>query len=111
MKVINPKKLSWKAPTENTDGTPIAGALSYTLGVMTDTGVFSDVASFPGSLNPDGTYEALFADMPAFGTGTVELALKAFYVEQPELVSDWSSSITASFGVVNPNAPFGLAVS
>lgn len=107
---INPINLRWRAPTENVDGTPIVGELSYTLGVFDGVADYTEVVSFPGALNPGGEYEAPFADMPAL-EGQVTLALKAFYVNKPELESVWSNSIDAVFGVTAPNPPFGLAVS
>ena len=108
---INPTKLRWNAPTENIDGSGIVGDLNYTLGIMVENDLdFIEVVSFPGSLNMDGEYEALFADIPAI-QGSVTLALKAFYVDKPELKSVWSNSIEATFGVAAPKPPFGLAVS
>ena len=46
------KTFKWNAPTERTDGSVLEGALSYNLYI---DGVA--IVSFPGSLNPDGSYE------------------------------------------------------
>ena len=105
MAKINPVTISWSAPTLNTDGTPIVGALSYRL--MVD-GV--DFLDFPGSLNPDGKYYEDVAPM-AIPNGAHTLALKAFYVDEPSLISDPSGVLDIIVGVTAPAAPFGLAAS
>lgn len=53
-------RLSWTAPTQNTDGTPITQSLTYNLYVDA-----ANVLSFPGELNPDGSYGFPLADVPA----------------------------------------------
>ena len=95
--------MSWNAPTENTDGTPIIEALSYRLEVG---GVpFLD---FPGSLNPDGRFSIDY-DQVNLPTGQIlTLALRAFYVEDPNLISEPSNSIQVLLGVVQPNPPTSL---
>ena len=100
---INKQTLSWGAPTLNTDGTPITQALSYRLTV---DGV--DFLDFPGSLNPEGRYEQELALLNLPQNQVLTLALKAFYVDAPALISDPSASIEVIMGVARPEAPFGL---
>lgn len=100
----NPTKIRWRAPTENTDGTPITYALAYNLYV-------NDLltASFPGTLNADGEYEFLFAELgsplPLEQTHTV--ALTAFSTANPERESAKSAAVEVFFFKI-PKAPFGL---
>lgn len=104
---INPEKLSWSAPTKNTDGSDITEPLSYTLGVSDDGGEFVETLSFPGSLNPDGSYSVAFSEL-ALEPGAHSIALRAFYVDQPEAKSGWSGALDIVLHAV-PEAPFGLA--
>lgn len=99
MAKINPKNLSWTAPTENTDGSPIENALSYRL-VVNGT----DFADFPGSLNADGRFEQPIA-MLGLPEGRHTLHLKAFYVEDPDSISDPSNGVEIFLGVLKPNPP------
>ena len=103
MAQINPKFISWLAPTENTDGSPIVGALAYRL--MLDG---ADFADFPGTLNPDGRYEQPL-DVLGLPDGEHTYALKAFYTDSPELISDPSASVTMITGVTAPNAPLDFS--
>ncbi len=100
----NPRRLYWTAPTENTDGTAIDYELNYNL--LVDG---TAVASFPGSLNADGTYELQFADLAYEFTPEQEytLALTAFSVATPERESAPSGSVTVRFFKI-PNPPFNL---
>lgn len=83
-------KLEWTAPTENTDGTPIDYELSYNLYI---DGV--NTIALPGTLNPDGSFMALLADIAALAApATYVLTLTAFSVAEPGLESVESSSIT-----------------
>jgi len=102
MAKLNPTKITWEAPTSNTDGSPIVGDLAYRLYV--DGSGFAD---FPGALNPDGKYEA---DITVMGLpdGASTLTLAAFYVDKPELISDPSNGIDIVLGVARPNPPTGL---
>lgn len=103
MAVENPRRIFWSAPTQNTDGSPIDYDLAYNMYV---NGVVT--ASFPGTLNPDGTYEALFADLPAFPKNQVlTVALSAFATSNPARESAPSTSVEVEF-VGIPSAPFGL---
>lgn len=103
MTKINPKSLSWSAPTEDTQGNPITEPLNYTLGVDG-----AETVSFPGTLNADGKYSVAFSDFE-ITDGAHTLALKAFYTSNPELASGWSNSAYVLLGVGAPKAPFGLA--
>lgn len=100
----NPRRLNWTAPTENTDGTAIDYELNYNL--LVDG---QEVASFPGTLNPNGQYEMLFADL-AYDfelERTYTIALTAFSVANPERESAPSASIDIRFFKI-PNPPFNL---
>lgn len=108
---VNPQELSWTAPTENTDGSAIDYALAYELGWRIDpAAAFEPVASFPGTLNQDGTYTA---DIPnfSFPADTVfQLALNAFRQDAPELKSDWSNTIEVLISGKVPLAPASFDV-
>jgi hypothetical protein len=99
--------LSWLAPTENTDGTPIDYSLTYQLYI---NGAATMV--FPGTLNPDGKYTFLLQDVPALqeeGSYTIELTAFREGVdlsEFPELESDKSGSIiVTTVLVIRPKGP------
>ena len=99
MATINPTTLSWNAPTENVDGSPITDPLSYRL--VVDGADFLD---FPGTLNPDGSYSVATVDL-GLPNGIFQMELKTFYEEAPELISDPSNSIVIGLGVTSPNPP------
>ena len=106
----NPRtKLSWTAPTENTDGSPITQALTYTL-YIDIAGVLTPTISFPGTLNPDGTYGFPLGDVGAFEDDrTYTLALTATDADGDE--SDFSNSIEIRVaGSQVPNAPAALSL-
>ena len=108
MPVINPKNLSWTAPTENIDGTPIDYELAYDMGIGPVGGPYEVRSTFPGTLNPDGMYEA---DLPALNLEDgVEfgLVLRAFNVDLPEAPSAWTDEVEVLFTGKLPNAPAGL---
>lgn len=99
MAKINPTEFSWTAPTQNTDGSAIVGELSYIL-VLGST----DFLSFPGSLNPDGKFYESTENMN-LPEGASTVALKAFYIDEPSLVSDPSNSLDIIMGVTSPDVP------
>lgn len=101
---INPVQISWSAPTENTDGTPVVEALSYRLAVDG-----ADFLDFPGTLNQDGRYSEATEFMSLPEGVVLNLTLRAFYVNEPNLISDPSNAIEIILGVSNPNPPFGLS--
>jgi len=104
MAIENPTRIKWRAPTENTDGTAINYSLAYNLYV---NGAVT--ASFPGTLNPDGTYEFLFADLgsPLPKEQVHKIALSAFSTENPSRESAPSTEVEVTFFVI-PKAPFAL---
>ena len=66
--------LTWSAPTENVDGSPIDYALTYRL-------YLDDIPTmtFPGSLNETGVYSFPLADVGAIqAPGTIKFELTAF---------------------------------
>lgn len=98
MAQINPKEFSWTAPTQNTDGSDIVGNLSYTLTLDGE-----DFLSFPGALNPDGKFYESTENMN-LPDGASSVALKAFDIDKPNLVSKPSGVLEIIVGVV-PEAP------
>lgn len=66
-KGTNPGTFSWRAPTENVDGTPIDGQLNYRLYRRSDEQPHTPDDFFyvvVGALQPDGWYEAPLDQMP-----------------------------------------------
>jgi hypothetical protein len=102
--VVNPRILKWRAPTQNTDGTPITYELGYHLYVGA-----TPVASFPGSLSPDGNFEVLFADLSLDIDGEVDLGMKAFDAANPNRISEMSQTVRVGF-FANPQPPENVAV-
>lgn len=107
--MANKTKFTWQAPTENTDGTAIDYPLDYELGVAVDT-IYQPVSVFPGTLNPDGTYEALIANFAAFDAfGTYEVVLRAINRNNPTAISDWSAPLVFTLSAEIPTAPLAFA--
>lgn len=100
----NPRtSISWNAPTQNTDGSPITDQLTYNLYVDN-----VNTASFPGTLNPDGKYSFLLADLPVISQpGSYQFELTAQDESGDE--SDRSNAITIVRGETIPNAPTSFA--
>ena len=102
MAKLNQAKITWQAPTENEDGSAIDYELGYELYVDGEAS-----ATFPGRLNPDGTYEqevsTLFPDT-VYASYTVQL--KAFRIDQPDLKSGLSNAVVLSYDKRKPKPPF-----
>ena len=93
------KTFKWNAPTERTDGSPIDGPLTYNLYIG---GV--QLVTFPGSLNPDGSYEF----KREFSHGEYVATITA--LDDGGLESEHSNSV--NFTVQSaPKAPTSLSVS
>lgn len=93
--------LNWQAPTENDDGSQINQQLTYNLYVNGEP-----VLSFPGSLNPDGSYGFPLAAVAAIGSqGTHQLALTAVDEDGDESLPTPSLEIRT---VVGPKPPTGF---
>lgn len=107
---INPKTMSWEAPTTSVDGTPIDYELEYEVGLATgkQLGDYQPVATIPGQLREGKTYEAPISDL-ALEYGEHTIALRSFKKANPELISEWSDSVTFSLQPV-PAAPLELRV-
>ena len=105
MAKINPREFSWTAPTQNTDGSPIVGELSYRMNL--DGSPFLD---FPGTLNPDGRYYQVTDNMN-LPDGAHVVTLQAFYVDSPELISDPSNALDIIVGVTQPEVPLDFLAS
>lgn len=104
MSKLNAVSLRWQAPTQNVDGSPIDYELAYELYVDAEA-----VATFPGRLNPDGTYEQDVVDLfPDTTFAAYDVALKAFRVDQPAEKSELSNVVEYKFDRRKPKAPFLL---
>ena len=101
----NPTSFSWQPPTENTDGTPVKGPLSYNV-YRSDTDVVTREAVFfvvVGTLQGDGSYTAPIADFPE---GRHVIALTAVDTDGDE--SELSNTLGFRIGV-SPLPPTLLA--
>lgn len=105
---VNPENLSWTAPLTNTDGSLIDYALAYELGVGPVGGPYVATASFPGTLNPNGMYEAPLPALALDDDVPYGLVLNAFNTLAPDLKSDWSNEVEIIFTGKLPNVPTGL---
>lgn len=103
---VNPGNLRWQPPTENTDGSPIRGALSYNLYRADDVAGLASAAVYfvvVGALQTDGTY---VAPVDNFAEGRHVIAMTAV----DEQGDESTRSNTLGFEVrVVPRAPFLLA--
>jgi len=96
-------KISWNAPTVNTDGSAVTDALTYNLYIDA-----VNMLSFPGSLNTEGKYEFPLADVPAIESpNTYAFELTAVDAGGDE--SGKSNAIDIVRVETVPNAPSGLA--
>ena len=104
-------KLSWSAPTENEDGTPIDYDLAYNLYV--DDAETASV-SLPGTLNADGKYTAELTDIAALQliAAGVEFAitLTAFDTDKPERESERSNAVVLLRVLADPKAPTDVSL-
>lgn len=106
---VNPDKpLKWQAPTENVDGTPVKGPLTYNLyRAETDAALVKSeetlFMSLPGTLNPDGYFEA---PLPNFPEGDHVIALTAIDIDGDE--SALSNTVGFRIGIA-PRAPVIVA--
>ena len=105
------RQLTWTAPTENTDGSPIDYALTYRL-YMDD----APIMTFPGTLNETGTYSFPLADVGAIqAAGQYTFELTAFpegvdLEQEPERESGKSNAIVIIAAVVLvPKEPADLS--
>lgn len=105
---INPKKLSWEAPTTNVDGTPIDYEVDYELGIEVN-GVINPFLVVPAQLNELGGYEAPIADM-GFDYGEHVVALRTFAKNDPTRKSVWSNTVNFIMSRRIPKAPTSLSV-
>lgn len=109
--IVNPKTLSWTAPTENVDGSPIDYDLNYEVGLVDiDTGDIVPIMTLPGSLNPDGRYEAPIDEL-MLNPGDYTLALRAYEKGNESRESAWSDSRVNFALMTVPTAPLDLKVS
>ena len=101
---LNPPSVFFRAPTENVDGTPVSGPLTYTVyRKAADVDVFTDpYLVLPPTLQEvDGVYEAQLSDFPP---GRHIIGLTATDVDLEES----TMSLTMGFRItdgVPPNPP------
>ena len=102
---VNPtQNLKWRAPTENVDGTPVKGPLTYNLYRADTVAAFvkspdTFFLTIPGQLNTDGFYEA---PLPDFPEGDHVVALTAVDTDGDE--SALSNTVGFRIGIA-PKAP------
>lgn len=106
---VNPTNLSWLAPQENTDGTPIDYDLNYELGEILDSGI-EPLFVVVGSLREDNKYYAPLSDL-GFTAGEHEVAIRAFAQSEPERKSKWSLPTSFIISDRIPKPPLDLAAS
>ena len=96
----NPSNFEWVPPTQNVDGSPVSGPLSYNL-YRRDPGQIDYTFFFVvvGTLQTDGNYIAPLSDFPE---GSHEIVLTAVDAEGDE--SSYSNSLGFTIGVA-PKAP------
>jgi hypothetical protein len=105
---FNPQTLSWRAPTENVDGTPIDYELNYELGFDLPDGSTQVMVTLPEALNPEGLFEAPINAMD-FDNGEWTIRVRALSEEHEGRISAWSNGITFAIGA-QPNPPLLEAV-
>lgn len=105
---INPKTMSWEAPTTNVDGTPITYALEYEVG-LDQNGVLAPIVTIPGQLKEGDSYTAPIADLPLeYGEHTI--AMRSFAKDDPGRMSAWSEPVSFVLSEEIPNAPLDFRV-
>lgn len=98
----NPTRFTWTHSGERTDGSATT-TLAYNAYI---DGAY--LVSFPGNLNPDGTYEMLFADLGWEPTpGAVHTFSLTAHEPATGLESDPSAPVEISW-VGKPHAPEAL---
>ena len=122
---VNASVIRWQAPTEEVDGSAITYPLDYVLGISSDPNdpqwdapMAADgshplsVATFPGSLNPDGSYEQPVSTLSAFDRdGDYYVRLAAMRRGDPSQISAWSNQVLFQFDRPgNPVAPVLLDI-
>lgn len=107
---LNPKTISWEAPTTNTDGTPIEYQLEYEVGLADESaeGGYALLMTIPGQLREGKTYEAPISDL-TLEPGRHTIALRSFAKQDPARVSQWSEPVSFRLQPV-PSAPLDLRV-
>lgn len=116
MPQVNPKNLSWIAPTTNTDGSPITNPLDYELGVRrAEDAAPQAYMSVVGSLQEGGDYNAPL-DKTGLQTGVpLFLSLRAINRMDPsnpmdDLTSAWSNEVEILLSNGIPEAPTNFTV-
>ena len=107
---INPKQLSWSAPTTNVDGTPIDYDLEYEVGIVNGDAI-STLMVVPAQLREGVDYVAPIEGLSLASGRVYSLALRAFAKEDSKRVSQWA--ISGEFAISDrvPSPPLAFAVS
>ena len=106
-------RISWTGPTQREDGTPLSqeeqANLVYNLGwqpLGQADQEYTVIASLPATLNPDGRYQVLIADLALPPEQDVDIAMAA--TDRQGRSSRWSGE--AQIVYTAPNPPEALAV-
>lgn len=92
--------LSWEAPTENTDGTPLTNLAGYSVHIGTQPGVYDTEIPIPNASATSETLQIPISDQ-ADGEVTVYIAMRAINDEQ--VASDYSNELSKTFTLIeNP---------
>ena len=107
---VNPKQLSWKAPTTNVDNTPIDYELNYEVGLEDANGQLQPLMVIPGQLQDGSTYTAPIADLGLTAGKVYTIALRSFAKDDPARKSQYSASVEFAISDRIPNPPLVFAV-
>lgn len=106
-------RIKWIGPTQRVDGTPLSqeeqASIVYDLGFQPFGQAdqqYDVIASLPATLNPEGRYEVLIADLALPTSQDVDIAMRA--TDREGRASTWSNE--ASIVYAAPNPPEALAV-
>lgn len=106
--MANPTKLSWRAPTENTDGSPFTVEQYHGFELQVNEGPDARLVSVPAVWETDGLYELPLADFVT-ESGSYTLIMRT--VAKNGNVSAWSGAVSFALDFRVPGAPTGVSVS
>lgn len=108
---VNPKRMSWVAPTTNTDGTEINYDLEYEVGLLDENGDPQSLMVVAAQLREETSeYQAPIADLQ-LEPGEHEITMRTFAKEDPDRVSQWSNPVGFVISREIPEVPLDLQVS
>jgi hypothetical protein len=108
---VNPTQMTWQAPTQNVDGTPIDYVLNYEVGLEDANGQLQPSMVIPGQLQDGGDYTAPIADLGLAAGSTYRIALRTFAKDEPARKSVYSEMVDFAISDRIPNPPLAFAVS